>query len=78
MALVRKIKFESNLPGALHPTETLCKVRVFGEADQRVLQLSTVGSEEREHKGQTSQTIQFDHNAVQQLMQFLSKEFGNA
>lgn len=60
-----------------HPTEVEAGWKVLNDAQgQRLFQLSTYGSDDRQSEKKVSQTIQLDALAAQQLVDLLRKTFG--
>jgi hypothetical protein len=76
MAVVISMQRDERTRFRRHPTETECRYFVRTYAGGKVLQLSTSGSTDREVRGQTSQTMQFDEHAAKQLFDILKVEFG--
>ncbi len=76
MAVVISMQRDDRTSFRRHPTETECRYFVGIHAGGKVLQLSTFGSADREVRGQTSQTMQFDEYAAKQLFDVLKVEFG--
>ena len=49
---------------------------IFNEADEKYIQIDTYGSADREIPGKISQSIQFDHETAQFLLDLFIKEYG--
>ena len=77
MAIVTSILPEENkVMRTKRHSQTNCTY-LMGERDgQRVIQLNTSGSIDREMVGVTSQTLQFDKKAAKELFEILKREFG--
>lgn len=52
-----------------------CGYRAFSEGGERLLQLDTYGSPERQIQGKTSQTLQLNAQSAKQLMSILREAF---
>jgi hypothetical protein len=75
MALVSAIEPSPKERQGLHkPTRCLYSV-VQTDSGERLLQLDTYGSEEREHPEKISQSLQFDRAGASQLFQLLKDTF---
>ena len=74
MALVRRFKNVTRNRYAVHG-EVDCTVAAFVINGQTFLQLDTGGSRGRKLKGKTSQSIQFDRDAAEQLVSLLRRTF---
>ena len=75
MALVSVIEPSQKDRTSVHrPTRCLFSI-VGGEAGTRYLQLDTMGSDERQFADEVSQSIQFDKQEVQQLLQLIRQTF---
>ena len=55
------------------PGEATYSVSTFG--NEKIFQIQTYGSPERQAKGVASQTIQFDKQQAYELIELLRKEF---
>lgn len=76
MALVTSVsKDDRNFKG-LHNTEVTCFYMVGERDGQKVLQLNTYGSSDREIPGKLSQTIQFSEQSAADLFALLKREYG--
>lgn len=74
MALIARFYETSSDQKSLHgPVE--CGWRAFTVDGLDVLQLDTYGSGERKLQGKTSQTIQLDRNAAEELLKILAAAF---
>jgi hypothetical protein len=63
--------------GKLHPTQLVGHVKVFDiESGSRIVQIDTLGSEDREKPNKQSQTIQVGREAAEQLFLVLKKTYG--
>jgi len=75
MARVRSLT-ESHADGRVHPTEVDCGWQVVQtQSGQRLLQLSTYGSDTRVSQPKVSQTIQLDRTVATQLVEVLTRAF---
>lgn len=74
MARVRKF-FEVPSDSKQHPTEVECGWSVVRLPEERLLQLSTYGSEQRQSHPKVSQTLQLDERAAATLLDIISKAF---
>lgn len=58
--------------GRLHPTQVVAKVKTFGDASKApIVQIDTMGSNDREIPGKLSQTIQLTEDSARQLYEIL-------
>ena len=74
MALVTSIVEASKERQRTHdPVE--CSASIFDRNGQRYLQLDTYGSANRKNPGKQSQTLQFNHDSAQQLVELIRKSF---
>ena len=63
--------------GKLHPTELVAHAKVFRTEDGRpIVQIDTLGSDNREKPGKQSQTLQFGREAAHQLYEVLKTTYG--
>ena len=76
MAFVTTIEPDDKRFSRRHPTGTVCRYAVGRSNGQRILQLNSYGSANRENPEQFSQTLQFDERAARQLYDVLQTEFG--
>jgi hypothetical protein len=75
MALVSEIERSLKNRSSLHrPTRCLYSI-VEAPGDERVVQLDTVGTAEREFTDKVSQSIQFDRKAAEQLIALFREAF---
>jgi hypothetical protein len=75
MALIRSFT-RSNGSARPHPSEVDCQWQPLSDASgQRLLQLSTFGSDMRRSQPKVSQTIQIDAATAKQLLQALRETF---
>lgn len=75
MALVSEIERSQKDRQTVHrPTRCMCSI-IEGTGDQRVVQLDTVGTSEREFTDKVSQSIQFDRHAAEQLIKLFREAF---
>jgi hypothetical protein len=75
MALVRTIELRQKDIRAVHNTTT-CTYSVFIDEDGTpYLQLETYGSENREIPGKVKQTMQFNQESAERLMDILRQVF---
>jgi hypothetical protein len=75
MALVTSLEPTQKERTTVHrPTRCLYAV-VEGDAGERYLQLDTLGSEDRQFADKVSQSIQFDRQAAEQLLQLIRQTF---
>jgi hypothetical protein len=75
MALVSEIERSHKDRQSVHrPTRCVSYV-VEGPGDQRVVQLDTVGTTDREFTDKVSQSIQFDRQAAEQLIAIFRDTF---
>jgi len=58
-----------------HPTEVDCYYNIIDEGETRLLHLSTFGSDYRQSKPKSSQSIQLDRDMAVQLIEVLLKVF---
>ncbi len=74
MARIRSIAAGTQKVQA-HPTEVDCYYNIIDEDDTRLLHLSTFGSDYRQSKPKSSQSIQLDRDMAVQLIEVLLKVF---
>jgi hypothetical protein len=61
--------------GKLHPTQLVGHVKVFATENMPIIQIDTLGSDDRENPNKQSQTIQIGREAAQQLFQILKDTY---
>jgi hypothetical protein len=59
----------------LHPTETQCEYAILEQGGQRILQISSSGSKDRQTPGNVTQTYQFDLTAARELRRIIGLAF---
>jgi hypothetical protein len=59
----------------IHPTTTVCEYIEFDAHGERMLQLSTGGSKQRQNPGKVSQTLQLNETAARRLREILEVTF---
>lgn len=59
----------------VHPTEVDCEYVVINNGSQRLLHLSTFGSDDRESERKSSQSLQLDLKGALSLMEILERAF---
>ncbi len=74
VARVRKF-FQASADSKAHPTEVDCGWSVVNAPGERLLQLSTYGSAQRQSQPKVSQTIQLDQEAAEDLVRLITKAF---
>lgn len=74
MARIRSIAAGTQKVQA-HPTEVDCYYSIIDEGGTRLLHLSTFGSDYRQSKPKSSQSIQLDRDMAVQLIEVLLKTF---
>ena len=63
--------------GKLHPTQLVGHVKVFQTAgDLPIVQIDTLGSDDRENPNKQSQTIQIGEESARQLYLILKETYG--
>jgi hypothetical protein len=75
MALIRKLRRVTNENPRVHPTKTDCECSSYEVDGKRYFQLTTFGSDTRESRGTTSQTMQFDEQSARALRDLLAESF---
>jgi len=78
MALINKnniFKIEKNR-NSVHKEVDCSYIMFLGNNGQRYIQLDTYGSKDRQFAGKVSQTIQFNKETAQYLVDVLKQEFG--
>ena len=75
MAVVKSFE-KSDVEAKLNPTETQASYRVGQHRGDSILQIRTVGSEDREFPRKGSQTLQLTRQSAYQLLTILRTEFG--
>lgn len=76
MAIVKGFERYGKRTFKIQPTDVVGYYGTFGEGSQKILQLDTLGSQNREKPAKQSQTLQFDREAARQLRDLLNAEFG--
>ncbi|ARK04282.1 hypothetical protein B8281_05535 [Cellulosimicrobium sp. TH-20] len=77
MAVIRSFRRELKGHATRHPTEVDCLWFDFlDEGGGRVLQLATLGSDQRQSKPKVSQTIQLSADASRELARIIGRLFG--
>jgi hypothetical protein len=75
MALVKSFVRLPDGTGSPHPTTVECAWKSFDAGDQRILQLDTYGSDDRQIPGKISQTLQFDRDRAAELLRVIRTVF---
>jgi hypothetical protein len=75
MALVRNFEPKAMERNSLHK-EIGASYSVFGDGEDKVLQIDTYGSDDRQIPGKKSQTLQLDRQGAERLLQIIRSEFG--
>jgi hypothetical protein len=74
MAVVKRIERSDLHRRGMHPTTAECRAYIVDTLDgQKLLQLETYGSRTRKIPGKTSQTIQFQRDALLQLQTLINE-----
>ena len=76
MAIINKVERDSREFAGRHSTTVIAKYMTGRLRGERVLQISTYGSSNREVPDQASQSMVFGEEAARQLWEVLGKEFG--
>ncbi len=77
MALITAFQRKSQATGQLQRTHVVGHYKVFSHGGQsKVLQIDTLGSDNREMPGKVSQTIQLSEESAKALWTILGREFG--
>lgn len=74
MALIEKFEPVTSDIQRMHGPVT-CGVRSFAVDGQRILQLDTYGSADRQIHGKISQSVQLDRAAARELIKIIEKTF---
>lgn len=74
MALIDRFEERPLTPTRLHG-RVLCGYKAVNVAGERVLQLETYGSDDREFPGKVSQVIQLDEAGARELRAIIEREF---
>lgn len=74
MALIGEIKDVVKTRQQVHGRVD-CSASMFEDRGERYLQLDTYGSPSRAFAGKTSQTIQFDRDAAEQMLHRIKRAF---
>lgn len=78
MALIRQFREDSGSSARPHSTEVDCGWFVLsGSGDERLLQLNTFGSDDRQTAPSVSQTLQINETGARELMEILRAAFGD-
>ncbi len=64
MAVIIQFKHEEQSRSSRHPTEVICKYFILERDGNKIIQLNTYGSTEREIPDKVSQTLQLDSSAA--------------
>jgi hypothetical protein len=75
MPLVKSFERLPEGTGSPQPTRVKCAWKAFEAADQRILQLDTSGSDDRQIPGKVSQTLQFDRDRAAELVRIIRTVF---
>ncbi|WP_426043589.1 hypothetical protein [Caulobacter sp. DWR3-1-2] len=76
MALITSFQRKPQASGQLQRTDVVGHYKVFShDGQKRVLQIDTLGSQQREIPGKVSQTIQLSEDSARELWLILGKEF---
>lgn len=67
--------FEDTANAKRHPTVVECGWQIVRDGDERLLQLSTYGSDQRASGKKVSQTLQFDRAALAALIRIARRTF---
>ena len=74
--MLRDIETNRDARGTAHPTLVDAKIKVIQtHGDDPIVQIDTFGSDARKIEGKVSQTLQFDRQAAEKLVEILSKAF---
>ena len=76
MAVIKSFQRLDRQTFKLQPTQVVGHYGTFGDGPHRVLQIDTLGSDQREKPRKQSQTIQLTRDSAEQLWLLLGKEFG--
>jgi hypothetical protein len=75
MAWVQSIERKSG-KGRLQPTQVIAFVKVFDvESGSPIVQIDTLGSDDRKNPGKQSQTLQFGKESAEQLFNILKQTY---
>lgn len=74
MARIKEF-FQDQRSATAHPTEVECGWLVVQNGGQRLLQLSTYGSDQRKSEKKVSQTIQLDAATAAELRAIIDRVF---
>ena len=76
MAVCQRVQAGAERSGlGVHPTSTVCEYIEFEAHGQRILQLSSGGSKQRQNPGKVSQTLQLNARAARRLREILETTF---
>jgi hypothetical protein len=70
------VKFEERGGNERRHGDVNCGYRWFDVDGQRILQLDTYGSDERQIPGKVSQSIQLDEQGARDLLSIIRRTFG--
>jgi hypothetical protein len=63
--------------GKVHPTQVIGHVKIFNtEGQSPIVQIDTLGSEDREQPNKQSQTVQMGRESAHQLFLILKETYG--
>jgi len=74
MAVIREF-FNDTRSSQVHPTEVDCGWQIVNRNGERLVQLSTYGSDDRASVKKVSQTIQLDERGAAELLLILQRCF---
>ncbi|WP_406311733.1 hypothetical protein OHA77_23875 [Streptosporangium sp. NBC_01639] len=74
MAMVREF-FRATINTGQHSTEVDCGYQLIITKDGNLLQLNTYGSDNRQSKKKTSQTLQLDQEHAAELLKIITDAF---
>ncbi len=76
MAVVTTFERYTDRTFKAQPTRVIGFYGTYGDGLQRVLQIDTLGSENREKRKKQSQTLQLNATSAKELYDILGREFG--
>lgn len=75
MAWIERIERRDG-PGKLQPTQVAAYVKVFSTDDRTpIVQIDTLGSQDRENPGKQSQTLQIGREIAEELVRILRETY---
>ena len=75
MAIIVKFEREKRASLRTHPTKLVARFIVDTQDDEKIMQINTYGSNDRQMPDKLSQTFQLDSKSARQLWEIIGREF---